>query len=157
MDTQSLIPIKPRGESWHIMCRISGSSLFNSVLESELFDLTNTRIRLETMKSTNFSAVSFLALFLSAILPGTGAQQKSTAGAPNFLVIVADDMGFSDSGCYGGEIQTPNLKGYASYCTSLVLSGMNRFSRDFSGFLRPCNLGGVFGFGGSYRPVALSS
>lgn len=53
--------------------------------------------------------------------------------------------------------RSPDLKGYASYCTSLVLSGMNRFSRDFSGFLRPCNLGGVFGFGGSYRPVALSS
>lgn len=28
---------------------------------------------------------------------------------PNFLVIVADDMGFSDAGCYGGEIATPNL------------------------------------------------
>src|SRR5512139_835798 len=28
---------------------------------------------------------------------------------PNFLVIVADDMGFSDAGCYGGEIHTPNL------------------------------------------------
>lgn len=28
---------------------------------------------------------------------------------PNVLIIVADDMGFSDVGCYGGEIQTPNL------------------------------------------------
>ncbi|RAL11977.1 arylsulfatase [Aspergillus homomorphus CBS 101889] len=28
---------------------------------------------------------------------------------PNFLVIVADDLGYSDIGCYGGEIQTPNL------------------------------------------------
>ena len=28
---------------------------------------------------------------------------------PNILVIMADDMGFSDIGCYGGEIQTPNL------------------------------------------------
>ena len=28
---------------------------------------------------------------------------------PNFVVIVADDMGFSDAHCYGGEIQTPNL------------------------------------------------
>jgi arylsulfatase A-like enzyme len=28
---------------------------------------------------------------------------------PNILLIVADDMGFSDAGCYGGEIQTPNL------------------------------------------------
>ena len=28
---------------------------------------------------------------------------------PNFLVIMADDMGYSDLGCYGGEIETPNL------------------------------------------------
>ena len=32
---------------------------------------------------------------------------------PNFLVIVADDMGFSDAGCYGGEVSTPNLDGLA--------------------------------------------
>ena len=28
---------------------------------------------------------------------------------PNLLVILTDDMGFSDLGCYGGEIQTPTL------------------------------------------------
>jgi arylsulfatase len=28
---------------------------------------------------------------------------------PNFLLILADDMGFSDAGCYGGEIDSPNL------------------------------------------------
>ncbi len=28
---------------------------------------------------------------------------------PNILLIMADDMGFSDIGCYGGEINTPNL------------------------------------------------
>ncbi|PGH14594.1 hypothetical protein AJ79_02929 [Helicocarpus griseus UAMH5409] len=28
---------------------------------------------------------------------------------PNFLVIVADDLGFSDIGCYGAEIRTPNI------------------------------------------------
>jgi len=28
---------------------------------------------------------------------------------PNFVIILADDMGFSDPGCYGGEIATPNL------------------------------------------------
>ena len=33
---------------------------------------------------------------------------------PNFLVIVADDMGYSDAGCYGGEISTPNLDGLAN-------------------------------------------
>ena len=28
---------------------------------------------------------------------------------PNFLVIVADDLGFSDIGAFGSEIDTPNL------------------------------------------------
>ena len=32
---------------------------------------------------------------------------------PNFLVILVDDMGYSDLGCYGGEIDTPNLDGLA--------------------------------------------
>ena len=28
---------------------------------------------------------------------------------PNIILIMADDMGFSDVGCYGGEVQTPNI------------------------------------------------
>jgi len=31
------------------------------------------------------------------------------AKRPNFLIILADDLGFSDVGCYGGEIRTPNI------------------------------------------------
>ena len=37
------------------------------------------------------------------------------AGKPNVVVILADDMGYSDLGCYGGEIATPNLDGLAKY------------------------------------------
>ncbi len=33
---------------------------------------------------------------------------------PDFLVILADDMGYSDLGCYGGEIRTPNLDALAA-------------------------------------------
>ena len=29
------------------------------------------------------------------------------------MIILADDLGFSDLGCYGGEIETPNLDGLA--------------------------------------------
>jgi len=35
------------------------------------------------------------------------------ANKPNILVIVADDMGYSDLGCYGGEIKSPHLDGLA--------------------------------------------
>ena len=33
----------------------------------------------------------------------------NTSPRPNVVLILNDDMGFSDIGCYGGEIETPNL------------------------------------------------
>ena len=35
------------------------------------------------------------------------------AGAPNVIVMLVDDLGFSDLGCYGSEIATPNLDALA--------------------------------------------
>jgi len=53
-------------------------------------------------------AVELVGCLLCLIgLVVAGASQAQTN--PNIIVIMSDDMGFSDIGCYGGEIQTPNL------------------------------------------------
>lgn len=43
-----------------------------------------------------------------------GIIQAEEAKRPNVVVIMVDDLGFSDVGCYGGEIETPNLDSLAS-------------------------------------------
>lgn len=49
-------------------------------------------------------------LFFSLCLLSFGfAQAQKNQTRPNFVVILVDDLGFSDIGCYGSEIQTPNL------------------------------------------------
>ncbi|MFT5403679.1 MAG: arylsulfatase A-like enzyme [Verrucomicrobiales bacterium] len=46
---------------------------------------------------------SFLVLFTALVL------LPAVHGKPNVIVIMGDDMGYSDLGCYGSEIDTPNL------------------------------------------------
>ena len=54
------------------------------------------------------------ALTLAALLlPALTTLQAAGPAKPNILIILADDMGFSDAGCYGGEIATPNLDALA--------------------------------------------
>ena len=48
----------------------------------------------------------------AVILCGTAARGAATR--PNIVLIMSDDMGFSDIGCFGGEIATPNLDGLAA-------------------------------------------
>jgi arylsulfatase A-like enzyme len=61
-------------------------------------------------------AAAILCAALAALTPA--GQGESLAGEPsgvrrtgrpNIGVVVLDDLGFSDLGCYGGEVRTPNI------------------------------------------------
>ncbi len=56
------------------------------------------------------SAAVFSCLFLFAVIGPAAAEGRP----PNIVVILADDMGYSDIGCFGGEIRTPNLDALAA-------------------------------------------
>ena len=67
----------------------------------------------QTKASNNMSRCVALqtCLFIAGLFALSVAA--SAADKPNVLVILADDLGFSDLGCYGGEIQTPALDSLA--------------------------------------------
>jgi arylsulfatase len=57
----------------------------------------------QTLRSLIFGVVLFVQHGIAA----------DTASRPNLLLILADDLGWSDLGCYGGEIKTPHLDALA--------------------------------------------
>ncbi|HIL70074.1 MAG TPA: arylsulfatase [Verrucomicrobia bacterium] len=48
-----------------------------------------------------------------ALLISLMSLNLQAADRPNIIIILSDDMGYSDIGCYGGEINTPTLDGLA--------------------------------------------
>ncbi|QDT11519.1 sulfatase-like hydrolase/transferase [Planctomycetes bacterium K23_9] len=64
------------------------------------------------------SAISFILLATMMQQTGSAAQPGASAAEtnsrPNVLLILADDLGYSDLGCYGSEIATPHLDAVAA-------------------------------------------
>src|SRR6516164_6234705 len=58
-------------------------------------------------------ALLFTLPLAALLLPASTPAQAAGPPRPSVLIIVADDMGYSDAGCYGGEIATPNLDALA--------------------------------------------
>ncbi len=57
--------------------------------------------------STVILAIALLLLFSFTQNKKESTKAKDTR--PNIVIIMADDLGFSDIGCFGGEIHTPNI------------------------------------------------
>jgi len=53
--------------------------------------------------------ICVLASTIVSLAASRTAHAADTGRRPNIVIIMADDMGFSDIGCYGSEIATPNL------------------------------------------------
>ncbi|MEH6529425.1 MAG: sulfatase-like hydrolase/transferase, partial [Porticoccus sp.] len=66
--------------------------------------------------------ILLFGLISTLVACGTGSEEvrQDPARSPNILLIVADDLGYSDIGAFGGEIATPTLDTLA--CEGLMLS-----------------------------------
>ena len=62
---------------------------------------------------------------VTVCLLGCNTLPAAEQSRPNIILILADDLGYSDLGCYGGEIETPNLDALAE--------GGLRFSQFYNG------------------------
>ena len=93
-------------------------------------------------------------LFIATLAASVVSAQQPLAGSrPNVVVILCDDLGYSDIGCYGGEIRTPNLD-------QMAAEGL-RFTQFYNNAVcvttRAAMITGLYprqgsGFGGIFRP-----
>ena len=84
-----------------------------------------------------FSTIGICFLAITIAVPDfaiAGTDAGDRAQKPNVVLILTDDMGYSDLGCFGSEIRTPNLDRLAKngirftqmYNTSKVLDDQDQ-------------------------------
>lgn len=81
-----------------------------------------------------------LFLLTSAIGCYTFGLQAQTGPKPNILLICADDLGWSDVGCYGSEVNTPNIDALAK--NGVRFTSFHNTSKSFPS--RACLITGLY-------------
>lgn len=76
--------------------------------------MASAKIELEKRPQDQRSPPPVKPFLLVALFGFLSLTSTQSAPRPNVLVILVDDMGFSDLGCYGSEIATPNLDALAA-------------------------------------------
>lgn len=97
--------------------------------------------------ATGCSVLLIVSLVLSIMMPGSALASEPPR--PNMIVVMLDDLGFADLGCYGAEIETPHID-------RLARQGL-RFSQFYNTAKcessRVCLLSGLYTYQAGYRAL----
>lgn len=85
-----------------------------SVEGSAVSPAVRGRGRRRAGRGARVAVVPVLVAAMQGLWPCAATAAEEGKGRPNLLLIVADDLGYSDLGCFGGEIRTPNLDALAA-------------------------------------------